>query len=194
MTLVSFHGRSELTTATLLASATMTPTKRRQRRAGVTNTRDLALGERFGPRLVLYTNISAANAPLAFATCRFSICGWRKGTHDGDAPRATVKMPHIGHGRWFRTDLTTFGDLPSENFKHVLGDRETTDKRGRRAHRGLVGRVAWSDRCAGMNDILGAFSLTTNDVLSHYGNVAEEGRLDLTLAQIIREMTDFCED
>lgn len=170
------------------ATTTMPTTKTR---VGVTSARDLKLGEELAPKLSLYTSITPANAPMAIATCRFSVCGFRKGTHNGPAPRDSRDRPQWGQGRWFRTDLTTFGDLPSVHFNHRFGDRATTDKRGRTAHRGLVGRVAWSDNYNGMNDILGAFGLDVRSVLDYYGNPGPDGRLDVSLPTIIRDMTDF---
>lgn len=166
---------------------TATKTRQRTKRVGVTNAADLKLGEKLAARLTLYTSVTATNAPMAIATCRFSVCGWRKGTHNGPAPRNNKAHPKSG--RWFRTDLTTYGDLPSVNFSHAAGDRANTDRRGRTAHRGLAGRVAWSDRRDGANDILGAFGLDMYRVLVHYGNPGPDARLDVTLPQIIRDMT-----
>jgi hypothetical protein len=149
----------------------ITPT--RTKRAGKTTSADLKLGEKLAPRIALYTGINRGNASIAFATCRISICGWCVGTHDGTAPRNTIKC-FKGKGRWFRTDLTTFGDLPSENF--------TRHKNG---------RVAWSDNVRGLNDILGIFNLSTSQIIDRYGDVEDFDRLDVTLAQIVRDMTNF---
>ncbi len=143
------------------------------KRAGKTTVADLKLGEKLAPRMALYSGISKSNAPIAFATCRIRICGWRIGTHNGVALRNTVER-FKGKGRWFRTDLTTFGDLPSENFcRHKNG------------------RVAWSDNFRGLNDILGIFKLTTEDVIAQYGDVDDFDRLDVTLTQVVRDMTNF---
>lgn len=105
----------------------------------------------------------------AAATCSIHVMGWRKGIHNGNAPRDTRPKPFRGKGRWVHTRMQTLG-APVRNF-------------------GMTGPNAkWSyaDNFAAANEVLECFDgITINEVLDYYGGVDAHDRLDLALVDIV---------
>ena len=132
--------------------------------------RHFDFGERFG---ILVRNLMPIHAaPCALATCRIHIMGWRKGNHDGDAPRDSRNEPFRGQGRWVHTRMKTL----AANVNNFV-------KKGPRA------RWSYADNFDAADTLLACFGgITVQEILDHYGNVGPDDRLELDLVEIVETL------
>lgn len=115
--------------------------------------------------------LPAVACSCAAATCRIQLMGFRKGTHNGPAPRDTRDQPFYGQGRWVRTSLHTFGNNPGGSTS--------------RFRTALTGKWSFADSFEGADTILACFGLTMRDVIDHFGNVGDDDRIEWDLIDII---------
>ena len=148
------------------------------RRTGrvVMNTREAAFGAVSGYRL---TNVHIDKAfDTAAATCRIQFMGWRKGNHNGQAPRNTRDKPFWGKGRWAHISLATYGQLPPQPERWRKG---TTDR----------ARYIHADNFQAVEQILGCYGITCQEVIDYWTSgqdLGEDDQITLSLCEIVNTL------
>jgi len=114
----------------------------------------------------------------AAATCIVQFMGWRKGNHNGQSPRDTRDKPFRGRGRWAHISLATYGQLPP----NPEGWRKGKTDRARYIH---------ADNFYAVEQILGCFGITCQEVIDHWTEGADLSATDqitLTLREIVETL------
>jgi len=149
-------------------TATPTETTETPKDYGKRSQRHFNFGDRFGILVRWLMPLTAAASALA--TCRIQVMGWRKGNHDGDAPRNEVKHPMSG--RWVHTTMQTHG-------ANVKNFRKT----------GPNSRWVHADNFAAANALLACFGgITVDEVIDAAGGIDPDDRMDFDLVDIVESL------
>ncbi len=155
-----------------MVTTTKNATTRRPQVVAFT-TAQAAFGSTSGHRLS-DVGIPADRCDTAAATCHFDVMGWRKGNHDGDAPRNDE--PHAMSGRWVHTSLATYRAMPGLN--PGLWRSGTTDR----------AKYIHADNFEAADQILGCFGLTMEQVIdwaTDGSGIQPDDRIRLSLCEIV---------
>jgi len=150
----------------------MTTARTKQGRTVRMTTANSAFGAVSGHRLV-ECGIPSQLCKTAAATCEISLMGWRRGMHDGDAPRNRER--HFLSGRWGHIKLATCGELPKQPQQW-------------RGSTGNTARFVYADNFAAINTVLSCFGLNIERVIQWATNgngLQEDDRVTLSLREIV---------
>lgn len=143
-------------------------TETKKKDHGRRSIRHFNFGDKFG---ILVRNLMPLScAAVALATCRIQVMGWKRGNHDGEAPRNAVK--HYKSGRWVHTSMQTHG-TPVKGFV----------KNGPRS------KWVHADNFAAADELLSCFGhITVDEMIDSVGGIASEDRLDFDLVDVVESL------
>ncbi len=153
----------------------MITTKTRQSTTIHMNAADVAFGKTCGYHLQM-VGIPDHLCEVAAATCMIDIMGWRKGCHNGEAPRNETR--HFLSGRWVHTKMATYGKTPIGPSNH--------NWRGGKSHRA---RFIQADNFGAADYILGCFDgITVEEVIewaTSGDGLTDDDRITVSLREVV---------